>query len=218
MVTAADILKIVPITRKTLWLWQKKYKFFPDPKKKVHPGGKGIVGYYPAWVKERCVTIFSLQKKGYTVPMIKEVLEQEEKIKSTKKILIVGDEKVFAETLKKFLLKNGFLIELASDDGWETGLKLADFMPSIMLVDIDFPGLSGVEMCRRLKSNSKTQYIRIIAISGNLRNSEASILEAGAEIFLKKPIDVCERMSLSLPFDSDKIGLRSLKNIILNPS
>ena len=51
MVTAADILKIVPITRKTLWLWQKKYKFFPDPKKKVHPAGKGMVGYYPAWVK-----------------------------------------------------------------------------------------------------------------------------------------------------------------------
>jgi hypothetical protein len=47
-ITAADILKVIPITRKTLWLWQKKYRFFPDPQKEGHPGGKGILGYYPA--------------------------------------------------------------------------------------------------------------------------------------------------------------------------
>jgi len=49
-VTAADILKVVPITRKTLWLWQKKYGFFPDPVKEAHPGGKGIVVIIrPGW-------------------------------------------------------------------------------------------------------------------------------------------------------------------------
>ena len=63
-ITAADILKVVPITRKTLWLWQKKYRFFPDPQKEGHPGGKGIVGYYPAWVEERCKQVYALQKKG----------------------------------------------------------------------------------------------------------------------------------------------------------
>jgi len=57
-ITAADILKVVPITRKTLWLWQKKYRFFPDPQKEGHPGGKGIVGYYPAWVEERCKQVY----------------------------------------------------------------------------------------------------------------------------------------------------------------
>ena len=78
-ITAADILKVVPITRKTLWLWQKKYRFFPDPQKEGHPGGKGIVGYYPAWVEERCKQVYALQKKGYTISMIKEILEKEEK-------------------------------------------------------------------------------------------------------------------------------------------
>jgi len=68
-VTAADILKVVPITRKTLWLWQKKYDFFPDPIKEAHPGGKGIVGYYPAWVQERCKQVYSLQKSGHTIAM-----------------------------------------------------------------------------------------------------------------------------------------------------
>ena len=90
-ITAADILKVVPITRKTLWLWQKKYCFFPDPVKEGHPGGKGIVGYYPSWVKERCKKVYALQKRGYTILMIKEILEKEEQEKSTRKILVVDN-------------------------------------------------------------------------------------------------------------------------------
>ena len=188
-ITSADILKVVPITRKPLWLWQKKYKFFPDPIKRVHPGGKGIVGYYPAWVKERCVKVYSLQKKGYTVPMIKEILIKEEQTKSTKKVLIVDDEKKYANLLKKIFIKNGYIAETAYN-GLDAGLKVASFLPSMILLDIELPGLNGVEVCQRLKLDIKTQDIRIIAISGNLSYSEKLILDAGAEIFLKKPIDI----------------------------
>ena len=85
-VTTDDILKVVPITRKTLWLWQKKYRFFPNPSKERHPSGRGIVGYYPAWVKDRCKQVYALQKKGCTIAMIKECLEREEREKSTRKI------------------------------------------------------------------------------------------------------------------------------------
>ena len=68
-ITVADILKVVPITRKTLWLWQKKYCFSPNPVKKERSNGKGIVGYYPAWVEERdkeerCKKVYALQKKS----------------------------------------------------------------------------------------------------------------------------------------------------------
>ena len=190
-VTAADILKVIPITRKTLWLWQKKYNFFPDPVKKAHPGGKGIVGYYPAWVKERCISIFNLQKKGYTVQMIKEVLKKEKNFKSTKKILIVDGEKKFTDSLEKFFAKNEFLVEVAHD-GLDAGLKAAIFMPSIILFDINLPGLKGEEICHRFKENSKTECTRIIAIYNNsdLKSSEKKILDAGAEACLKKPINM----------------------------
>jgi hypothetical protein len=63
-ITAADILKVAPITRKTLWLWQKKYHFFPDRKKEGYPGDRGIVGYYPSWVEEIFKQVYALQKKG----------------------------------------------------------------------------------------------------------------------------------------------------------
>jgi CheY-like chemotaxis protein len=188
-VTAADILKDVPITRKTLWLWQKKYHFFPDPEKKVHPGGKGIVGYYPSWVKERCEKIFALQKKGYTVAMIKEILQKEAVEKSSKKVLIVDDEKKFANLLQKFFKKNGYIVEVAYD-GLEAGLKAADFLPSILLLDIALPGLNGIDVCKKLKSNQKTKNIHIFAMSGNLSYSENLLLEAGTEKFFKKPVDI----------------------------
>ena len=111
-VTAADILKDLPITRKTLWLWQKKYQFFPDPEKKVHPFGKWIVGYYPSWVKERCENIFALKKKGYTVAMIKETLQQEALEKSSRKLLIADNDKKFADFLQKFFKKMVKLLKL----------------------------------------------------------------------------------------------------------
>lgn len=187
-VTAAEILSVVPITRKTLWLWQRKYGFFPDPVKEAHPGGKGIVGYYPAWVEERCKKIYALQKKGYTISMIKEILQQEEERQSVRKILIVDDEKKFSNLLQNFFEKNDFVVELAFD-GWDAGLKAAQFMPSIIILDIALPGINGMEVCKNLKSNSKTTNIKIVAISGDLRHSEKVILDAGADIYFTKPVE-----------------------------
>jgi CheY-like chemotaxis protein len=187
-VTAADILKVVPITRKTLWLWQKKYKFFPDPAKEAHPGGKGIVGYYPSWVEDRCKKVYALQKKGYTIAMIKEILHQEEESQSARKILIVDDEKKFSNLLKKYFEKNNFVVEMAFD-GWDAGLKAAQFMPSIIILDIALPGINGMEVCKNLKENPKTASIKVVAISGDLRHSEKVILDAGADIYFTKPVD-----------------------------
>jgi len=190
-VTASDILKDVPITRKTLWLWQKKYQFFPDPIKVAHPGGKGIVGYYPAWVRDRCKRVYALQKSGYTIMMIQEILKKETAEKSAKKVLIVDDEKKFANLLKKFLTKNGFQVEVAYD-GLNAGLKAAEFQPSLVLLDITMPGLNGLEVCRHLKNNPRTKHTRILIISANLHYTEDDILEAGGEGFYTKPINFQE--------------------------
>lgn len=187
-VTAADILEVVPITRKTLWLWQKKYQFFPDPIKVAHPGGKGIVGYYPAWVRERCKRVYALQKSGYTITMIQEILKKEEEDKSSRKVLIVDDEKKFTQLMKKYFEKNGFKVDVAYD-GLNAGLKAAEFKPSIILLDINLPGLNGLEVCRHLKSNPRTQNTRILVISASLQYSEDEVNQAGGDGFLKKPVN-----------------------------
>ncbi len=202
-VTASDILKVVPITRKTLWLWQKKYQFFPDPAKEAHPGGKGIVGYYPAWVEERCKKVYALQKKGYTINMIKDILQKEEEQKTGRKILIVDDEKQFCILLKKFFQGNDFIAEVAMD-GFEAGFKAREFLPTIILLDITLPGIGGIiDVCRNLKNNPDTTATKVIAMSGDLRCTENEIVSSGAEMFLSKPVDfesllkICNEMVTS---------------------
>ena len=198
-ITAADILKVVPITRKTLWLWQKKYRFFPDPLKEGHPGGKGIVGYYPSWVEERCKQVYALQKKGYTISMIKEILEKEEKEKSSRKVLIVDNEKKFCDLLRKIFLKNDFIVETAYD-GWEAGKKTAQFQPIIMILDITLPGINGLEVCKNLRSDDNTKYIKIIAISGDLKYPEEEVLRSGANSIFAKPVNFERLLSLCSEF------------------
>ena len=206
-VTAAEILKVVPITRKTLWLWQKKYKFFPDPEKEAHPGGKGIIGYYPPWVKDLCQKVYLLQQKGYTIAMIQEAIKKDQEEKSTKKILIVDDEKKFTLLLKKVLEKHGYMVEVAHD-GWDAGSKAIQFMPSILLLDINLPGVNGIEVCRKIKSNPKTHNIQIIAITADINYSEKDVLDAGADRYLTKPIDFtlllkeCDNF-INIPKDSN---------------
>ena len=202
-VTASDILKVVPITRKTLWLWQKKYQFFPDPAKEAHPGGKGIVGYYPAWVEERCKKVYALQKKGYTINMIKDILQKEEEQKTGRKILIIDGQKQYCLLLKKFFQGNDFIAEVAMD-GFEAGFKAREFLPTIILLDITLPGIGGIiDVCRNLKNNPDTTATKVIAMSGDLRCTENEIVSSGAEMFLPKPVDfesllkICNEMVTS---------------------
>lgn len=186
-ITAADILKVAPITRKTLWFWQKKYCFFPNPVKEGHPGGKGIIGYYPAWVEERCKKVYALQKKGYTIFMIKQVLEKEEQEKSKCKVLVVDDERNFCDLLKNIFQKNDFLVEIANN-GWDAGKKVAQFQPTIIILDITLPGINGMAVCKDIRYDELTKNIKIIAISGELIYTEAEVLKTGANAFFYKPV------------------------------
>ena len=201
-VTAADILKVVPITRKTLWLWQKKYCFFPNPVKEGHPGGKGIIGYYPAWVEERCKKVYALQKKGYTISMIKVILEKEEQEKSNRKVLVVDKEKKFCDLLKKIFQKNDFIVETACD-GWETGKKIVQFQPTIIILDMTLPGLNGIDVCKDIRYHELTKNILIIAISEDLRYTEAEVIESGANVFFSKPVNFENLLLLCREFLED---------------
>ena len=201
-VTAADILKVVPITRKTLWLWQKKYCFFPNPVKEGHPGGKGIIGYYPAWVEERCKKVYALQKKGYTISMIKVILENEEQEKSNRKVLVVDKERKFCDLLKKIFQKNDFIVETACD-GWETGKKVVQFQPTIIILDMTLPGINGIDVCKDIRYHELTKNILIIAISEDLRYTEAEVIESGANVFFSKPVNFENLLLLCREFLED---------------
>lgn len=107
------------------------------------------------------------------------------------RILIVDDDEQLARYLIALLngLEGEFIVDTASD-GFEAGLKILEFRPQIILLDLMMPHVNGVQVCTRLKEDPVTQSIRVIAMTGfaSPENIEA-IISAGAEICLAKPID-----------------------------
>lgn len=107
------------------------------------------------------------------------------------KILIVDDDIHFAEFLKTLITVEVKNVEVEiSLDGFDAANKLYDFTPSIMLLDLKMPGLDGFQVCQRVKENPLQNHIRVIAISGDVIQSDIDKLKAiGAETCLKKPIN-----------------------------
>ena len=106
------------------------------------------------------------------------------------KVLAVDDELQMRDLLNLFLTRDGYNVLLASNG--EDAIELAKKEnPQIILLDIKMPGINGIEVCRRLKANRKTQSIPIIMISA-LGDHKMEAIEAGADDFINKPIDMLE--------------------------
>jgi len=113
-------------------------------------------------------------------------------------ILIVDDDIQFTNYLNKLLSKFPTQVEVAvANDGFSAGLKIREQEPDVVLLDIMMPGLDGFTVCQRIKSNSITSEIRVIAMTGypSADNVE-KILAAGAEACLPKPVDKDELLQL----------------------
>jgi two-component system cell cycle response regulator len=62
--------------------------------------------------------------------------------------------------------------------------------PDLILLDINMPGGTGIEVLKRLRVSSKTQHIPVIVVSGNESpTTEAAARELGAHDFIHKPVD-----------------------------
>ena len=101
------------------------------------------------------------------------------------KVLVVEDEQDLREALVTGLSAEGFVVQGAAD-GVE-GLWMAlELDPAVVVLDIMLPGLSGYEVCRRLRqSGSQVPILMLTAKDGE--HDEADALDLGADDFLSKP-------------------------------
>ena len=107
------------------------------------------------------------------------------------KILVVDDDDGTRKLISKFLQKefSDVVIDTAAN-GFEAGQKIISFRPSIVILDIMMPGVSGVDVCRLIRSNNESKDINIIAITGHYTDENIStIINAGANMCLGKPIE-----------------------------
>ena len=88
------------------------------------------------------------------------------------------------------LSKQGFEVHTATtaEDALEMARKIH---PRLILADIRLPGMDGLEMTRRLKTDPETADIAIIAITAlAMKGDEQRALDAGCDAYITKPINV----------------------------
>ncbi|HQN18417.1 MAG TPA: response regulator [Syntrophobacteraceae bacterium] len=104
------------------------------------------------------------------------------------KILIVDDEVPIYSYLQKKFTKLGYTA-LTAGNGEEALEKARLNLPDIIILDVKLPRLSGIEVCRRLKSGERTKNIPILMLSAKAQSNEIREgMEAGADKYLCKPI------------------------------
>lgn len=110
-------------------------------------------------------------------------------------VLVVEDEPAQREVLTYNLEAEGFRVSEA-DNGEEALLLVAEEVPDLIVLDWMLPNVSGIEVCRRLKSRAETRGVPIIMLSA--RSEEVDLirgLETGADDYMVKPYSVVELMA-----------------------
>lgn len=110
-------------------------------------------------------------------------------------VLVVEDEPAQREVLAYNLEAEGFRVQQA-DNGEEALLIVAEETPDLIVLDWMLPNVSGIEVCRRLKSRAETRAVPIIMLSA--RSEETDLvrgLETGADDYIVKPYSVAELMA-----------------------
>lgn len=115
--------------------------------------------------------------------------------KDQPRVLVVEDEPAQLEILAYNLESDGFLVSRARD-GEEALLLIREDVPDVIVMDWMMPHLSGIEVCRRLKSNPETRSIPVIILSARSEDEDkVRGLEIGADDYVVKPYSVVELMA-----------------------
>jgi two-component system, cell cycle response regulator len=107
----------------------------------------------------------------------------------TARVLVVDDILANVRLLEAKLTSEYFEVCTAMN-GADALEAVGNFKPDIILLDVMMPGIDGIEVCRRIKSNPQTQHIPVIMVTA-LDQVEDRVrgLEAGADDFITKPVN-----------------------------
>ena len=110
-------------------------------------------------------------------------------------ILVVEDEQSQREVMVYNLEAEGYRVTCA-DNGDDAMLVIAEDMPDVIVLDWMMPHLSGIEVCRQIKSNPDTRAIPVIMLSAKSEEVDrVRGLETGADDYVVKPYSVSELMA-----------------------
>ena len=104
-------------------------------------------------------------------------------------ILVVDDEQSYRDALSVALAREGFRVEIAAD-GIEAIERFAACDPALVLLDVMLPRLSGIDVCRELRTRSRVPIIMVTARDAEIDTVVG--LEVGADDYISKPFRLRE--------------------------
>jgi CheY-like chemotaxis protein len=105
-------------------------------------------------------------------------------------ILIVEDNLGNLKLEEILFTKLGYQVRTAHDANAALEV-LAEFQPQMIIMDIQLPGMSGIELTKKLKADPKYQNIIIVAVTAYaMSGDQEKILASGCDVYVAKPIDI----------------------------
>ena len=129
------------------------------------------------------------------VPLHSELQRERCRANDSPQVLIVEDEEPLTLLLRYNLEAEGYAVETV-ERGDEAELRLQENAPDLVVLDWMLPGLSGIELCRRLRARPETRALPIIMLTARGEETErVRGLATGADDYVVKPFSVPELMA-----------------------
>jgi len=108
-----------------------------------------------------------------------------------KKVLIVDDDNEIVDLMMEVLSRDGRFDVKTATSGYEAGIQTQRFRPDCILLDYMLPDVNGNVVCHTIRKNPEFENIKIIIVSGVIKQDEIDqLLKSGAQDFIKKPFEV----------------------------
>jgi two-component system cell cycle response regulator len=108
---------------------------------------------------------------------------------AAERILVVDDSMLHLKLVRVLLIPEGYEV-ITALDAEEGLLALREMVPSLVLVDIDMPGMDGITLVRHVRDDVRLRTVPIVVVSARQGlYGSARALAAGASLYMTKPID-----------------------------
>jgi two-component system, cell cycle response regulator DivK len=123
-------------------------------------------------------------------PFARPAADGELKVVNDVRPVLVVDDDPTARTLMSLLLRGRGLSVRTASDGFEALRILTELQPKLIFVDLQLPGMSGIDLVRQIRQQESSQPAVVVAVTASPADQfEDNARAAGCDEYLEKPID-----------------------------
>jgi excisionase family DNA binding protein len=173
-ISIKDIAEYLDVSRQTVNRWIRNDKL----KSHLTPSGK----------KKVLLDEFLDYLKQNKIPVVPDLLPQKQK-----KMVVIDDDDKIINLFQRYFqeISSGWQIEYARD-GMTGLLKIGVFRPDVVILDIEMPGMDGIEVCKKIQQDENLAHIKIVIISGFTSIYDEELEQLGVAVILEKPFTFSE--------------------------